>query len=275
MMTESVFTRAEREPLIRAILDARKELERAARELDEDDLDSEVLMEKFAEAGKQLEEAEGLYEQRLPRSPLSRCPFTGRALELAIDSLGLDGPWWDYEQPVRPPESRLETLFAFSGAVAITGDPPEIPFPVKPGPGAPWVAPRLLALPTVRAVVSTIQVGSYAAYPTLYFAVDPPLEVPRINDWGTGRYVAAGPDGSGFSGSSFDVSADYDFDLAPWIRRGRLLWIAPGDMALNLNSTLSGCPYLELSGYREPVLLRRGKLKCCLIDNPEPMGEGQ
>ena len=275
MMTEAVVTRAERAPLIRAILDARKELEQAARDLDQAPSASEALREKFAEAMELLEKAEHLYEERLPRPPLSRCPFTGRTLAPAIDTLGLDGPWWDYEQPVRPMENRPETLFAFSGAVAITGDPVETPFSVKPGPGVPWVAPRLLALPTVRAVVSKIQVGSYAAYPTVYYAVDPPPEVPRINEWGTDRYVAARPDGSGFSGSSFDVSADYDFDLAPWIRRGKLLWIAPGDMAMHLNSTLSGCPYLELPGNREPVLLRRGKLKCCLIDKPEPIGEGQ
>jgi len=41
---------------------------------------------------------------------------------------------------------------------------------------------------------------------------------------------------------------DADFGLAKWIKAGKLLWIAPGDEAMVLQSLVQGCPYVGLKG---------------------------
>ncbi len=51
----------------------------------------------------------------------------------------------------------------------------------------------------------------------------------------------------------------WDFELAPWIQAGKLLWIAPGDDALALRSDVDACPYLALPGHRGITRLQDGE----------------
>ena len=52
---------------------------------------------------------------------------------------------------------------------------------------------------------------------------------------------------------------EWDFDLAPWIKAGKLLWIAPEDELLVLRSTIYDCPYLNFPGSRKPKYIQNGK----------------
>lgn len=271
-MSSTAFTSVERRLLIQAIHDARRELDTATWELDRADGpasgDLAAALEYHDQVHKRLGELLDVYEERLPVPAISRDPFTGEVLSYPIDTLGLDGPWWDNGQAVRPVTLLPPTVFALTGAVAITGKPPETPFNVKPGPAVPWVCPRLLALPGMRAVVASIRVGQYLAYPIVYFTAQTPWGHPGINTWGLDTYIARHQDGSGSIEKTWNLRQEYDFELAPWIRRGNLLWIAPGDPKMQLRSLLHGCPYLELEGYRFPVRLQDGVMENCLLDEP-------
>ncbi|MBU7006560.1 hypothetical protein [Phosphitispora fastidiosa] len=239
-------------------------------------------LETFVEAGKQSPEQKDMeaqlagmakeiqellrrYLEGLPVRDLSRCPFTGEKFSLAIDDLGLDGLWWNFDAPKRPENQLLATYFALDGALKLGGEPERAPFLCSPGPDVPFVLPRLLEFVQVKAVLSSFKIGPHTAYPIVYYA-DPMLYgEKRVNDWGTkrywetgsiipelwtpGQYVTLTPDAS-----------EYDFDLASWIKAGKLLWIAPGDASLTLHGHISSCPYLDLPGSRRLKFIRDGKV---------------
>lgn len=214
---------------------------------------------------KEIQELLGRYLEGLPVRDLSRCPFTGEKLSLAIDDLGLDGLWWNFDAPKRPENYHPATYFALDGALKLTGEPEKAPFLCSPGPDVPFVLPRLLGYIQVKAVISAVQIGSHTAYPIVYYA-DPMLYgEKRVNDWGTRRYWETGsiiPElwtPGQYVSLTPDIS-EYDFDLEPWIKAGKLLWIAPKDAGLTLHGHVSHCPYLNLSGSRRLKFIRDGKV---------------
>src|SRR5206468_12034249 len=94
-----------------------------------------------------------------------------------------------------------------------------------------------------------IALGPHHVYAIADFADPAPTGVPRFNTWGGNEYRDVSEDGAGWH-SVVEDPDDYDFDLAPWMADGRLLWIAPGDERLVLHEGADGCPYLELPGHR-------------------------
>lgn len=124
---------------------------------------------------------------------------------------------------------------------------------------APYVAPSMLARPEVIAVVSSLPVGRHAAYPTAYSADPQRDEPPTVNTWGSGRWH---PPWEGLAADLeiIENEDELDADLEPWIRRGKLLWIAPDDDQLRLRATITGCPYLGLKGSAKPSRLMDGRL---------------
>jgi hypothetical protein len=218
----------------------------AAREAEGDDLGAAIARSSA------LQER---YLATLPRPELSRCPFTEQVFTHSVDTGGLDGPWWQYENPLRPSAEALdliETLFAFTGALRL-GEPLELfSYLCKPGPEAPFVVPRILSHDSVRAVVSHVRVGPHTGFPIVYFAEEPP-EIERFNTWGTDHYDTY----TGWDSMEED-SEPVDFDLESWIERDKLLWIAPGDDRLELRSGLNGCPYVGLPGRRTFLRIQAG-----------------
>ena len=200
--------------------------------------------------------SENQYTQGLALQTISSCPFSNDPFSLSIDTFGLDGPWWDADQAIRAFEEESKTFFALTGCVSINDDPPEAPFSIKPGPAIPWVSPRLLEDENIIAVLSHIKIGDYDAYPIVYFSKDKSVEIERINTWGTNEYLAEDIEGLAVFGSTYDDEDDYDFDIAPWVEKGKLKWIAIDDETLELKDTIDGCPYLDLPGYRYPVLIQ-------------------
>jgi hypothetical protein len=221
---------------------------------------------RYAKAQKRYRDCAEAYEKALPRIALSRCPFSGEVVRLAIDNLGLDGPWWNRDVPVRPVDELPASVFAITGAVDFGKTPPKTDFVCMPGPGAPYVVPRLLTDPAIKAVVSSIPIGKHNAYAVVYFAQDTPYDLARINRWGIDHYLAETADGEGYRMFVPDYWIDFDFDLNFYIETGRLLWTAPGDAELTLHATLRHCPYLDLPGHRYPVGLLDGATWNSLID---------
>lgn len=222
-----------------------------------------ALEEQLVDMNNEIQELLECYMKGLPIRDLSRCPFTGEKVSIAIDDMGLDGLWWNHDAPKRPDNKLPNTWFALDGALKLKGEPGIAPFICSPGPDVPFVLPRLLEYIQVKAVISTVKIGSHTAYPIFYYA-DPMLygEM-RVNDWGTGRYWETGSvfpellDPGQYVSLTPDES-EYDFDLEPWIRAGKLLWIALDDDSLTLHGHVSACPYLDLPGSRRLKFIRDG-----------------
>ncbi|MGE3856466.1 MAG: hypothetical protein AB7G21_05875 [Dehalococcoidia bacterium] len=202
-----------------------------------------------------LDDVTDAYLAALPRVDLARCPFTGATATLAIDTYGLDGPWWNALAVLRPVEARPATLVAVTGALQVTEPVERTRHLAKPGPGAPYVLPRLLAVEGVRAVIRAVAVGRHLGWTIAYFAERYPADAQRANDWGADHY----PVGDGWDSVVEDTDA-HDFDLAPWIEQGRLAWIAPGDASLTPRTTTEGCPYLDLPGVHALQRIEAGEV---------------
>ena len=241
----------ERARLLRDLAQVRKELSSALDEQeakasanDASSADSDEIL-PYLKSSAALEQA---YLALLPQVPISRCPFTGNILKKTIDIHGLDGVWWDYENPIRPEEEAGPTFLGMDGSLRINHPLPVNAFPVLPGPSVPCIVPELLAMPHVRAVLSTIEVGGNPGVAITWFVSrDRHLTMPP-NEWGAPWCDAYDATGQRHRGPSPFILPDFDTNLAPWIQRGKLFWIAPGDASLLLRADVGSCPYLGMEG---------------------------
>lgn len=225
-----------------------------------DDQGTPKLDEQFEIAQEKINEMTKNYINGLPVIPLSRCPFTQQIINHSIDTFGLDGLWWDNESPQRPEEKLPETYFAFTGAIKTVQPVENFSFICSPGPEVPFVVPRLLERPEIKAVIYSIKIGNHMAYPIFYFAESKVYDVERINEWGTENYSYENAQGDAVWDSYFLLSEDYDFDLVKWIEESKLLWIKPADSSMTLNDTVQGCPYIGLDGRKEISFIQDGKV---------------
>ncbi|AMC11024.1 hypothetical protein Lupro_07085 [Lutibacter profundi] len=267
-MKTTNFTIEKRNKLINLIFQQRIIVAQLSNDLDKTSDDEKLqnhLMLEYEKALNELQTVENEYTLILPKIELSRCPFSKEIYTLSIDSFGLNGPWWDANQPIRTFEKESKTFFALTGSVNIKGELPDAPFPIKPGPAVPWVSPRLLSNKNITAVLSAIKIDIYNAYVVVYFSKDKTIEIERINTWGTDGYIAEDIEGIAVLGSTFDEEDEYDFDITPWIEKGKLKWIFPNDDALELQDSVDNCPYLGIKGYQYPVLIQNKTIKSCML----------
>jgi hypothetical protein len=201
-----------------------------------------------------------LYEAKLPRIPLSRCPLSGELVMHTFDPFGLDGLWWSYDAPVRPLMERFVTCLAVTGAVRLAPEVENFPFLCKPGPGVPYVYPKLLDLDGIYGVIYSTPVGRHTAYPIFYYGAEPLRGIAMPNAWGTDTYWDDSDGNPGWY-STPEAPEEWDFDLKPWIETGKLFWIAPGDPGMNLENEIAGCPYLDLPGVRQLQRIAYGKVR--------------
>ncbi|GAC1646656.1 MAG: hypothetical protein NVS9B11_18730 [Candidatus Dormibacteraceae bacterium] len=189
------------------------------------------------------EELRDAYLRSLPPRAISRCPFTDELVVIRIDTVDLDGLWWNTAAPIRRTLAAPLTYLGLTGALRIGGSLPDAPFPIEPGPAAPYVLPAALMTDGVIAALSTVPVGAHTGYAIAYFSKSPVHPgLLAASEWGA------------FDG----LSNELDFDLAPWIERGKLRWIAPDDPGLRLHSDIEGCPYLAIRGSRVFQRVERG-----------------
>lgn len=209
------------------------------------------------------DQIEGLREEyaaRLPRVALSRCPYCQEPLRRAIDPYGLDGPWWLALGLVQPEEpAACEHFAVLLGALNLRGrEPREVEDAVEPGPEVPFVIPRLLALPGMRAVASSLTLAhGDVGYPIAYFGDPPPPSEELHQPWARRSYQVVDADGKP---QGFSIKSDpLDVDLGRWLETGALQWIAPDDAALALRTGKDGCPYLGLRGDPRPQEIQNGR----------------
>jgi hypothetical protein len=220
------------------------------------------ILARLGTATREYERSElrAAYIKLLPTYRVSRCPISNEIVERAIDTVDLDGPWWDFRNPARPRNPDHPTLVSLTGALLL-GSVPQTPFLVVPGPERPFVVPRLLGIDDVQAVISWLPVGPHQGYPIAYFAPPPgpDLGVGRLNDWGASSHLVQGPEQIE-EREDHPYEVEWDYDLAPWIAAGKLWWIAPGDAELELRSDVESCPYLDLTGHRGITRLQEGEV---------------
>jgi len=207
-------------------------------------------------------ESRARYRDLLPELPISRCPFTDEVLTWAIDTVDLDGWFWEQDNPVRRFTGTIPPHFlAFGGSMRLHTPLTWAPFLAVPGPGAPAVLPHLLEDPDIIAVISQLSVGRHTGWPVTYWAPRGGEKRTLVNNWGSNhydRYLENGrPDG-------WDETATtaryYDFDLGPWLVRGKLRWIAPDDTTLTPRTGPQDCPYLNVPGEHLIARIRKGRL---------------
>lgn len=198
------------------------------------------------------------YRESLPEVPVARCPFTDALVCWPIDTGGLDGWFWEYPRGIRrEPRDLPPSWLAMTGAMRLARPVEETPFPVVPGPGAPFVVPRILgAAPDVRAVISQVAVGRHTGWAISYFGW-PAAGTALVDLWGSGDH----PGVDGERRQERSGVERYDFDLEPWVGSGALLWTAPGDESATLRKGVDGCPYLGLTGPRRFAVVERGELR--------------
>ncbi|MGG6297164.1 hypothetical protein ACQ4M4_22455 [Leptolyngbya sp. AN02str] len=256
-------------------------------------LEDEAAFNALAEASRasdaRMKEIVQIYKNQVPVVPLSRCPFCQAINYHSFDFYDLDGLWWatgahDWRRIVesnvyRPRERHrlCPHFWSLSGAVALRGEPSSSPLSVSPGPEVPFVFTHTLNFPAIKVVISQFNVGSHIAYPLVYFSEVKPVPWddvrPQFKEWSNTIAITFDEkDGSPnpnlenieypmvyLNYPPYDRAAD-DFDLAPWIKQGRVLWIAPGDETLTLKQQVEGCPYLDLPGRRDRVQVLNGQI---------------
>ncbi len=211
-----------------------------------------------AEARREMAEAAEAYVDAVPIVVLSRSPFTGEVFETSLDIDGIDGLWWAYDYDYRPWVEPPRGLFAWTGALKLGGPIPTWSLKAMVGPEVPFVVPRILDHPAIRAVVSSVLVGEHVGFPIVYYADPVPPDLERVDDWGHRFYSFVRPDGTPASAHSVQNDAAKDYDLGPWLDRGKLQWIVPGDLTLELVGGRDGCPYLDLPGERRRRYVQEG-----------------
>ena len=204
------------------------------------------------------------YFRQLPRLAMAPCPYCENPLFRTFDPFGLDGLWWRSDaQPEEP--TPCPHFCVLQGAVNLGGSWPCPDFDVHPGPGAPFVIPRLLDHQGMVAVISEIHmVDGPQAHPVAYFAPRrPPVQTLAVS-WARTNFlyttqlgVHAWRRADELEGSSgTDV---WDFAIEPWLARAKVRWCDPGsDRTLLSTAPVAQCPYVNLPGERRPQLIVGG-----------------
>jgi hypothetical protein len=192
---------------------------------------------------------------------VARSRDSGELVRWPIDTVDLDGWFWDAEASIRRAPTVPATWLAMNGAMRLTQPVTHAPFMAMPGPAAPFVVPRLLSQPDVTAVIAQVPVGSHLGWPVTYFG---PLPADAVleNEWGTDHFAIF--DDSGIyrgRGETPPWPPSYDFDLAPWLEAGKLLWIAPGDASGTLNEGVPHCPYVGIEGDHGLAFVDQGTVR--------------
>lgn len=218
------------------------------------------------------------YFERLPVVAMSACPFTGKPLLRSFDPFGVDGPWW---QPgaARPAPPPPYTFCVLRGAVHFQGKKVVGPaLEAATGPEVPYVIPRLLAIESMTAVIGELSMApGFKVYTIAYFADPRPHAKHLTADWPDTSYGYT----TLFGESASVIPVDkWDFDLKPWISKGKVRWCVPGSgnekvaPAVRSLTGAADCPYLDLKGRREYLAVRADKVWNRGLPNGDPITAG-
>lgn len=207
-----------------------------------------------------IKEINDRYKAILPEVTVARCPHSGDLVRWRMDNFGLNGWFWEYDTAIRLlPERLPRTWLAMTGAMRVTEPVEHTPYVVNPGPGVPFVVPRILGAPGVQAVIAEVSVGTHTGWAISYFGPRPNVRL--VNTWGTDSYPVFQDGVRGGWDEDSPSMSDYDFALTKWLRSGALLWIAPGDESATLRQGSGDCPFVALPGPRKIPLILNGTVE--------------
>jgi hypothetical protein len=213
------------------------------------------------EVGEEINALKTQYFEKLPRYMFGRCPVCNTPLEQVFDPWGLDGFWWQGKlSGLCPKPSGCEHFRVLCGALNLNGHPPQGGKSESyPGPEVPYVIPKTLNYSTMVAVISSIPMANgYTAYPISYFSSEKPPTTALANPWTKTTCNFINPrDGK----PAWTIMTDpWDFELMPWVEKGKIQWIEPGDAKNVLKSAPgSKCPYVGLKGLRLRQVIKNDK----------------
>ncbi|WP_415407916.1 hypothetical protein ACLHDG_05125 [Sulfurovum sp. CS9] len=189
------------------------------------------------------------YWNWIPEISLSQCPFCNKELCYPFDPVDLKGFWWmdRTQRPFKKPQF-CEHFNLILGAVNLNGLPPEGgPFESRPGPDVPYIIPRILEMPTMVAVISSIEMDcGYTAYPIAYYSEIPPVAGSLTQSWARKEYYFTLDNGK----SGWDIVSDsYDFDLLPWLKADKISLFQNGRIITKKND-LENHPFMHVKGAR-------------------------
>lgn len=212
---------------------------------------------------------------RLPWVLVARCPFCSSPIWMQVGIFSLASGFWFRAYSDGRDEVWEETIcahfFFVDGALNLNGHRPTEAKPWHPSrerdmrawhyiwmaAEVPFVLPRVLALPGMRAVLHDFPIadGKYAAYPITYFTEQrPPVEDFGI-PWARKLYYDTR---SGYStrGKRADQQ---DFDLERWAAQLFGLDASQPDYPVVPLAQL-GFPYRNLAGRKHPYVIREGRV---------------
>ena len=208
---------------------------------------------------KKVERTVEEYWSWIPTISLSLCPFCNVELRHPFDPVDLNGFWWmdRTRRPGREPKA-CEHFNLLLGAVNLNGlSPRGGPFEGRPGPDVPYVIPRILEMPTMLAVISSIAMNcGYTAYPVAYYSQISPAGGSLTQTWAEAEYYFTLEDGK--TGWNM-VSNSYDYDLLPWLKAGKIRWIEGGRLS-SVDDDPEDCPFLDVKGMRRPQVIIEDEL---------------
>lgn len=189
-------------------------------------------------------QAENQYFDRLPRTVMSCCPFDGKPLVRTFDPYGLDGLWWRSDAtPVEVPSC---PHFCMLRGAPTFSRPAQAPFDFQENAGsqAAYVIPRILDMPGMVAVLSRLRMASGGDVTlAAYFAERRPPVQSLAANWP--RSVFLYTTALGQHRWRFDDEAR-DFDLVPWLAKGKIRWCEPGSDNEHLSTDPPDrCPYVH------------------------------
>ncbi|MGC4092493.1 MAG: hypothetical protein QM756_32375 [Polyangiaceae bacterium] len=197
----------------------------------------------------------------MPRLALSRCPSCDKPLYRAFDAFGIDGPWWRSDSQPEEPQP-CPHFCVLLGALDVSACVSRPDFDVYPGPGVPFVVPRLLEQEGMVAVVSQVALADGAkGYAIAYFAPRRPPIQSLAAPWARTNFVYTTQLGvHAWRRSSETPTGEgaefWDYDLAPWLARQKLRWCVPGEREPTLSSgNATACPFIDLPGPRHVQLV--------------------
>lgn len=208
---------------------------------------------------QELEELEDEYIHRLPILQLSRCPYCNEPLLRQFDPYDLNGEWWNPLWHDRDDPPTCKHFLVLQGALNLNGlTPTEVQTKdgIVPGPEVPFVIPRLLEMEGMVTVVHTLPVaGRYTAYPIGYFAFQRPLQTENTQSWCRATF-------------SLDEvmwtsrNEHYDYDIIPWVKRGKVFWLDPNDPTLPVaKGPPENYPFSHVTGRHSFYSLVKGEIR--------------
>jgi hypothetical protein len=196
----------------------------------------------------QIEPLVEKYWDILPAVELSGCPYCNQKLSRLFDPVDLNGFWWmDRTQRPRPQPDCCAHFCLLTGSLNFNNLPAVGGlFECLPGPDAPYVIPRILELPSMKAVVSCIEMQcGYHAYSVAYFAQNPPAQQDLTHSWAQKVFHFKDKDGN----KGWDIRQDaFDYALASWIKLGKLLVYSQG----RLIQDMAQADFLNIKGNCRP-----------------------